>query len=78
MRNLVQPPSVHCDLCDGELRFKLIKPDNPVLHMDSQVFVCAKCGHEQWCVVIHDHYAAHTASNLPPAKVRQLGGSHPT
>jgi hypothetical protein len=29
MRNLVQPsPSVHCEHCDGELRFKLIKADN--------------------------------------------------
>jgi hypothetical protein len=26
MRNLVQPPpSLHCDLCNGELRIKLIE-----------------------------------------------------
>jgi uncharacterized protein with PIN domain len=70
MRNLVQPPpSMHCDLCNGELRLKLIKPDNPVLDMDAQIFVCAKCGHEQWYLVTHDHYTAHTASNMTRAKV---------
>jgi hypothetical protein len=70
MRNLVQPPpSLHCDLCDGELRLKLIEPANPVLDLDAQMFVCAKCGHWQSYVVDHDPYAAHTASNMPPAKV---------
>jgi hypothetical protein len=39
MRNLVQPPpSVHCKLCDGELRFKLNEPDYPVLDMEVQIF----------------------------------------
>jgi len=79
MRNLVQPPpSMHCDLCDGELRLKLIKPENSVLDMDAQIFVCAKCGHEYSYVVGHNHYSAHTARNMPPAKVSKSGGSRPT
>jgi hypothetical protein len=70
MRNLVQPPpSLHCDLCDGDLRLKLIEPANPVLDLDAETFVCAKCGHEQSYVVDHDHYAAHTAVNMRPAEV---------
>ncbi len=29
MRNLVQPaPSMRCELCDSELRFKRIEPDD--------------------------------------------------
>jgi len=79
MRNLVQPPpSMHCDLCDGELRFKLIKPDDPVLDMDAEIFVCAKCGREQSYVVARNHYAAHRASNMPRAKVGRPGGSRPS
>jgi C4-type Zn-finger protein len=70
MRNLVQPPpSLHCKLCHGELRLKLIEPDRPFFELDTEIFVCAKCGHEQSYVVSHNHYAAHTASNMPPTKV---------
>jgi len=59
MRNLVQPPpSVHCELCGGELRLKLIEASNdPLLDSDVEIFVCAKCGHEQSFVVGHNHYA---------------------
>jgi hypothetical protein len=79
MRKLIQPPpSQHCDLCDGELRFKLIKPDDPSLEMDTEIFVCARCGHEVSQVVIHNHYAAHTASNLPNTKVGKPAGPRPT
>ena len=29
MRNLVEPPpSLHCEYCHGELRFKRIEPDD--------------------------------------------------
>ena len=60
MRNLVQPPpSLHCGLCNGELRLKLIEPANSVLELDAEIFVCAKCGHEQSHVVIHDHTTPH-------------------
>jgi hypothetical protein len=79
MRNLVQPPpSQHCDLCDGELRLKLIKPVDPGLDLDAEIFVCAKCGNEQSYVVYHDNYAAHTASNMPTAKLGKPDGSRPT
>jgi len=68
MRKLVEPPrSVHCDLCDGELRLKLIETGNATLDLDVETFVCAKCGHEHVQVVNHDHYAAHTASKIRPA-----------
>jgi hypothetical protein len=53
MGNLVQPPpSLHCDHCNGELRLKLIEPANPVLELDAEIFVCAKCGHSSrtWCL----------------------------
>ena len=76
MRNLVQPPpSMHCELCDGELRFKLIEPDDPVLDTEVEIFVCATCGHKQSRSVIHDRYAAHTASSMPAGKVGQPDGS---
>lgn len=58
MRNLVEPPpSLHCDHCNGELQLKLIEPTNPVLEFDTEIFVCAKCGHQQSHVVPHDHYS---------------------
>ena len=58
MRNLVQPPpSSHCDLCNGELRLKQIEPADLVFELDAEIFVCAKCGHEQSYVVPHDHYS---------------------
>jgi hypothetical protein len=70
MRTVVQPPpSLHCDLCHGELRLKQLAPDGPVFEFDVEVFVCAKCGHEQSHRVSHDPYVAQAASNMPPAKV---------
>ena len=68
MRNLVQPPpTTHCENCDGELRFKLIEPGDLVFDTAVEIFVCAKCGHEQSFSVIHDPYAARHGG--------QLGGS---
>jgi hypothetical protein len=70
MRTIVQPPpSLHCDLCHGELRLKQLVPDGPVFEFDLEVFVCAKCGHEQSHRVSHDPYVVQAASNMPPAKV---------
>jgi hypothetical protein len=67
MRNLVQPPpSAHCSRCGGDLRLKLIEPANPIIDLDVQIFVCAKCGREQSYAVSHDPYAAQTASNMRP------------
>ena len=70
MRTLVQPPpSLHCELCHGELLLKRIDPDGPFLEFDTEVFVCIKCSHEQSYRVSHNHYAAHHGSDEPPAKV---------
>jgi hypothetical protein len=70
MRNLVQPPpSMHCERCDGELRFKRIEPDDPVFDTEVEIFVCSKCGHVHSLPVIHDPYAAHTVPRP------QAGGS---
>jgi hypothetical protein len=71
MRTLVHPPpTLHCDFCHGELRFKQIEPVGPLsLELDIEMFVCTKCGHEQPFRVGHDHYAAQTASKMPTTKV---------
>jgi len=73
MYKLVEPPpSLHCDLCHGELRLKQIEPVGPLcFELDIEMFVCAECGHMQSHGVRHDPYAAHTASNMPSAKVGQ-------
>jgi len=55
MRTLVQPPpSSHCEYCDGELRLKRVEPAHRPLDLESEIFVCAKCGREQACTVEHD------------------------
>ena len=44
MRALVPPPpSLRCELCGGELRFKRIA--NRVYGLDNEIFVCVNCGH---------------------------------
>jgi hypothetical protein len=53
----------------SKLRLKWLAPDGPSLEFDVEIFVCAKCGHEQSHRLSHDPYAARTASNTPPAKV---------
>jgi hypothetical protein len=58
MLTLVQPaPSTHCTVCNGELRLKLIKPVEPALDSDVEIFVCAKCSHEQSYLVSHNPYS---------------------
>jgi len=71
MRALVHPPpSLHCDLCHGELRFKKVEPVGPrSLELDIETFVCTKCGHEQPFGVGRNHYSAQTASSRPPPRV---------
>ena len=70
MRNLVEPPpSLHCELCQGELRFKRTATDEPFLELDTEIFVCIKCGHERPFRVSHDPYAAHRGSDKPAVKV---------
>jgi hypothetical protein len=55
MRTLVQPPpSSRCNLCGGELRLQQIESANRILDLDSEIFVCVKCGCEQSYSVSHD------------------------
>jgi hypothetical protein len=69
MRTIVQPPpSLYCDICHGELQVKQLVPEGPSFEFDTEVFVCAKCGHEQSHRVIHDRYAANAAIRVQPAK----------
>ena len=61
MRTLVEPPpSAHCDVGGGELRLKQIQSSNRTLDLDNEIFVCAKCGREKWCIMSHNHNARHT------------------
>jgi len=56
MRTLVEPPpSSRCHLCGGELRLKRIESASRTLDLDNEIFVCAKCGHEESCTVSHPH-----------------------
>ena len=76
MRNLVQPPpSLHCQVCDGELRFKRIESDDPGFETEVEIFVCVRCGRAHSLRRIHDPYAAHTARSMPRGKVDQSGGA---
>jgi uncharacterized protein with PIN domain len=60
MRTLVQPPpSSHCEYCGGELRLKRVEPANSALDLESEIFVCAKCGREQSYTVEHNHTMPH-------------------
>jgi DNA-directed RNA polymerase subunit RPC12/RpoP len=69
MRNLVEPlPSIHCELCGGELLLKRVEPVNPPLEIDAQVYICAKCGHEQSRTVTHDPYTAHVPRGGPVSR----------
>jgi hypothetical protein len=71
MRNFVQPPPSshsHCDLCQGELRLKLVERHDQEFDLDAEIFVCAKCGHEQSYVIGHNHYAAHIPSKKDPPR----------
>ena len=76
MRNLVQPPpSLHCQVCDGELRFKRIESDDPGFETEVEIFVCVRCGHAHPSRMVHDPYAAHTARSMPRGNVDQSGGA---
>jgi uncharacterized protein with PIN domain len=68
MRNLVEPPPSRCRLCNGELRLKLVEHSGASTDIDSELFVCANCGHEQAYKGVHDPYTAHIPDKKPPAK----------
>jgi hypothetical protein len=60
MRTLVEPPpSLHCEVCGGELRLKQIETANRTLDLDNEILVCIKCGHEQACTMNHNHTVRH-------------------
>jgi hypothetical protein len=74
MRTLVRPlQSLHCELCDGELRFKRIESDDPVFDTEVEIFVCVNCGRAHSRRMIHDPYAAHTARSVPRGEAGQPG-----
>jgi len=61
MRTLVKPPpSSRCDLCGGELRFKLIERADRTFDLENEIFVCANCGHEKAYTMIRDPHTPHT------------------
>jgi len=76
MRNLVEPPpSLHCERCHGELRFKRIEPDDRVFDIVVEIFVCVECGRVHSRRMNRDPYAAHAPSGIPRGKVNESGGA---
>ena len=70
MRNLVEPPpSLHCELCHGALRFKWIESADPDFDTEVEIFVCVECGRAHWRRMIRNPYAAHTARSTPRGDV---------
>ncbi len=61
MRTLIEPPPrSHCDHCHGELRLKqFIQNVYGNLDLDTEIFVCIKCGRELQHSVKHDRYMPH-------------------
>jgi uncharacterized protein with PIN domain len=60
MRTLVEPPpSSRCVHCGGELRLKQVEVANRTLDLESEIFVCIKCGREHSCTVSHNHNVRH-------------------
>ena len=76
MRNLVEPPpSLHCELCHGELRFKRIEPDDPAFDREVEILICVACGRVHSHRKIHNPYAAHTARGMPRGNVDHPSGA---
>jgi hypothetical protein len=76
MRSLVEPPpSMHCEHCHGELRFKRIESADPDFDTEVEMFVCVKCGRAHSHRMIHDPYAAHTARGMPRGNVDHPSGA---
>ena len=69
MRRLVDPPpSLHCEVCGGDLLLATIKPDDPGFDIEVQEFVCVKCGQKHSRKVMHDRYTGHGAEGMPPRR----------
>jgi hypothetical protein len=76
MRSLVEPPpSLRCERCHGELRFKQIEPDAPVFDREVEIFVCIECGRVHALRMIHNPYAAHLARSVLHGNVDRPGGA---
>jgi hypothetical protein len=81
MRTLIDPPpSLRCDLCNGELRLKKIEQHTSSLESDTTTFVCAKCGHEKSYRVSRDPHSAPRAEaaqapTTTAPKLEQTGGA---
>ena len=74
MRTLVEPPCLpRCELCGGEMRLKQVESANRTLDLESEIFVCVKCGHEQACIVSHNHTARHMPDESAQNFVYQAG-----
>jgi len=66
MRTLVQPPpSSHCDLCGGELRFKKIESANRTLELEDEILVCVTCGRGRLYTVSHNHTVPNAKATYP-------------
>ncbi len=61
MRTLIEPaPRWRCEHCRGELRLKkLIESTDDPFDLDTEIFVCVKCGREHSQTVRHDRYQPH-------------------
>ena len=61
MRTLIEPPpSMRCDNCHGELRFKqLVEAADGTSDLNEEIFICVRCGCEKVFIVHHDHNMPH-------------------
>jgi hypothetical protein len=76
MRNLVQPlKSLHCELCNGELRFKRAEPADLSFDAGVEIFVCVRCGRAHTRRMVRDPYAARFARSASYGKTGQPGGA---
>jgi hypothetical protein len=59
------PPSLRCDLCNGELRLKKIEQHTSPLESDATTFLCAKSGREKLYRASRDPHSAPRAEAAP-------------
>ena len=70
MRTLVDPPpTLRCERCNREMRFKKIEQHTPMTEFDISTFVCTKCGAEGSSRARRDPHSAPWGSRKPPEPV---------
>jgi ribosomal protein L40E len=70
MRTLVDPPpALHCERCNGDLRFKKIEQHTSLPEYDISTFVCTKCGHEKSYKARHNPQSTPCGNRKPPEPV---------